>query len=188
MGGGTRGSGEGLTLAVLTPLPDHVGLTAQAQPSLYWYISQETTYPVEFTMIDERGIQPLVETRLASPAPGIQRLRLADYGVQLTPGMQYRWFISLVLDPDSRSKDRVAEGFIARAELSEVVQSQLRQAGATHAPRLYAEAGFWYDALAAFSDLIEATPEESLWRQHRATLLEQVELHEVAKYDRGQTQ
>src|ERR671922_2883156 len=86
VGGSTRGIGAPPTLSVLAP--DHTGLTAQEQPSLYWYLSESTTYPVEFTIRDDRAIQPLIERRLRSPTqPGVQRVRLADYGVRLSLGV-----------------------------------------------------------------------------------------------------
>jgi len=41
VGGGTRGIGdEFITLLVLAP--NHVGLTVQGQPTLYWYLSKPT--------------------------------------------------------------------------------------------------------------------------------------------------
>jgi hypothetical protein len=51
-------------------------------------------------------------------------------------------------------------------------------------PHLYAEAGLWYDALAATSDLIDAAPHDVGLRQRRAALLEQVELPDIAAEDR----
>src|SRR5437899_2800630 len=49
VGGGTRGAPDrSVVLSVLTP--DHSGLTTQEQPSLYWYLSQPTTYPIELTI------------------------------------------------------------------------------------------------------------------------------------------
>src|SRR5688500_14153006 len=67
VGGGTRGLGVLPTLYVLAP--NHVGLTTQAQPSLYWYLSQSTTTPIELTVIDAQGVSPLLETRLQASIP-----------------------------------------------------------------------------------------------------------------------
>ena len=105
-------------LSVLAP--DHTGLTVQEQPSLYWYLSESTTYPVELTIIDDQSIQPLVETRISGPLqPGVQRVRLADYGMRLSLGVPYRWSVALVVDPDSRSRDIIAGGVIERIALPE---------------------------------------------------------------------
>ena len=47
---------------------------------------------------------------------GIQAVRLAEHGVKLLPGTNYHWFVSLVLDPERRSKDFTVGAWIARRE------------------------------------------------------------------------
>lgn len=186
VGGGTRGSGDDIpALSVLAP--DHVGFTTQEQPTLYWYISKATSYPIELAIIHSQGTQqlkPLIETRLPSPAQaGVQRIRLADYGVRLAPGSQYQWFIAVMTKPDRRSKDVIAGGFIERIGPPEAIQTKLDQAGKTSAAHVYAETGIWYDAVTALSDMIEAAPNSGVLRKQRAALLQQVGLPEVAEHD-----
>jgi hypothetical protein len=187
VGGSSRGldSRAGDRLPVLSVLaPDHTGLTVQEQPSLYWYLSKSTTYPVELTIIDNQTIQPLIERRISGPIqPGVQRIRLADYGMRLAAGVPYRWSVALVVDPENRSRDVLAGGVIERVALPEALRAQLAGAGEARTPYIYAEAGLWYDALAAISDLIDAAPNNPSLRSQRASLLEQVQLAEVAQYD-----
>lgn len=183
VGGGTRGHGDPLPV-VLALAPDHTGLTTQEQPALYWYISAPTTHAIELTVIEEQAIRPLVETRLPSPAQaGVQRVRLAEYGIRLKPEVQYRWFLALIPDADNRSQDVVAGGIVQRIEPPAALPARLAQAGEVQAPFIYAEAGIWYDALAALSEQIAATPADTRLRQQRAALLKQVGLSEVAQYD-----
>ncbi len=183
VGGGSRGSEHELPmLAVLAP--DHTGLTVQEQPSLYWYLSKSTTYPIELTIIDHQTIQPLLEIRLKGLLqPGVQRVRLADHGVHLSPGVPYRWFVALVVDPENRSKDVIAGGAIERTEFPAALRAKLAQAGKAEAPHLYAAEGLWYDALTAISDLMDAAPLDPVPRKQRASLLKQVDLPEIAEYD-----
>ena len=182
VGGGTRGTGDLPTLSVLAP--DHIGLTTQEQPSLYWYLSQPTTHPIELSVIDPQSISPLLETQLQlHTRSGIQQVRLADYGVRLKPGMTYRWFVTLIPDPHSRSKDVVAGGLIERIEPSEALRAKLTQADQAEKPSIYAEAGLWYNAVAAISDLIDTASHAQRLRQQRAALLEQVGLQDVAAHD-----
>jgi hypothetical protein len=182
VGGSTRGPGTPPTLSALAP--DHTGLTIQEQPSLYWYLSKPTSYPIEFTIIDDRAIQPLIEKRLSgSLQPGMQRVRLAEYGLRLSVGVLYRWSVALVVDPDNRSRDVIAGGVIERIAPPTELRAKLARAGKTRAPYLYAEAGLWYDALAAISDLIDAAPNDQVRRQERASLLEQVGLPQIAELD-----
>ena len=51
------------------------------------------------------------------------------------------------------------------------------------AVHFYAAQGLWYDAMAAISDLIATAPLNDLFRQQRASLLQQVGLQEVAEWD-----
>jgi Domain of Unknown Function (DUF928) len=182
VGGSTRGTGMMPILSALAP--DHTGLTAQEQPSLFWYLAGATTYPVELTITEDRAIQPVVETRISPPIqPGIQRVRLADYGVRLALDVPYRWFVSLVVDPNSRSRDNLAGGTIERIALSKGHRAKLNGAGKSNAPSIYAEMGLWYDAFTAISDLIGATPNDPALHQQRTSLLEQVGLREIAEHD-----
>ncbi len=176
IGGGTRGTGgEKIALSVLAP--DHSGLTISEQPSLYWFISTATSLPVEVTLMDPRTVEPLLEARLTgSTQGGAQRIDLARYGIRLAPGVPYRWYIAVVLDPARRSKDILAGGTIERVTPPAELEAKLAAASPRQLPLLYAEAGLWYDSLAAFSALIEAAPgDEGLLRQ-RAALLTQIGL------------
>ena len=53
---------------------------------------------------------------------------------------------------------------------------KLAQAAKSDLPSIYAEAGLWYDTVAAISELIEAAPQEQALRKQRAALLSQVGL------------
>jgi hypothetical protein len=57
----------------------------------------------------------------------------------------------------------------------------LAQAEKGEIPQIYAEAGIWYDALMAISDLIDARLEDGVLRKQLSGLLEQVGLSEVAE-------
>lgn len=186
LAGGTRGAEDPMPfLCVLSP--DHVGLTVQAQPSLYWFISELPTSPIEFTIIHSWGIQPLLETRLSLPVqPGVQIIHLADYDIRLQPGKQYKWYVALVPDSERRSKDIVTGGLIERRELSQALRSRLKKANKKEAIYIYAEAGIWYDALSSVSELIEVSPDNLAFRKQRASLLKQVGLPEIAQYETKQ--
>ena len=181
VGGGTRGTGrEVFVLAVLAP--DHTGLTATDQPSLYWFISSSTSTPVELTLTDPRATQPVLELRVPPPVqPGVHRLRLADHGVRLAPGVAYRWYVAVVPDSGRRSKDILAGGAIERVEPPAGLRATVAQADQAELPSLYAEAGLWYDAIAALSERIERAPQDAALRRQRAALLAQVGLPEIGE-------
>jgi len=184
-GAGTRGLRESLpTLAVLAPQA-HTGLTVKEQPVLYWYLSQETRHPVEVILADQLSVKPLLAIRLNPPLqPGMQRVRLADHNIRLTPGVLYTWSVALIRDAAQRSYDVLTAGTIERVELPEALRGQLVHANTMTAARLYATEGLWYDTIAALSELIDARPQDIALRQQRATVLEQEGLTAAAAYDR----
>ena len=180
VGGGIRG-GDGPALYVLAP--DHVGFTKDEQPSLFWYLSKPTSLPLEFTLIDGRAVKPVIETKLNAPAqPGVQRISLKDLGIKLEPGVQYKWFVTLQVGAEASSKDVVAGGTIERIPFLEALP-HLEVPKNGEAVFRYAEAGLWYDAIATISEMIEKTPDDRKLRKQRASLLQQVGLWEVARYD-----
>jgi Domain of Unknown Function (DUF928) len=176
IGGGTRGiQREVFILSVLAP--DHSGFTTSDQPSLYWFISNSTSLPVELTVMDPQGVQPILETRIPAPVQaGVHRIRLADYNIRLAPGAAYRWFVSVVPDADRRSKDIMTVGAIERVEMPEGLKAKVAQAAKSDLPSIYAEASLWYDTIAAISEQIEAAPQDQALRKQRTALLAQVGL------------
>jgi hypothetical protein len=171
-----------VSLSVL--VPDHVGVTLQSQPNLYWFVSKKTSQPIEFTITEKDAVKPLVEVRLKPlERAGIQCIRLAEHGVQLRPNIAYKWFVAVVTDPARRARDILSGGMIellpAPADLSE----KLSRTPKDKQPFVLAEEGVWYDALAGLSDRIDGAPKELALRKQRAALLQQVGLNEAAEFD-----
>ncbi|HJU05094.1 MAG TPA: DUF928 domain-containing protein [Nitrospiraceae bacterium] len=184
LGGSLRGSEEEAEVVAL--VPDHVGLTLKAQPALCWYLSKKTSAPVTFTLIDPRTIRPSLETTLStSEHPGVQCLSLKDHGVSLDHGQQYRWAVTLILDPDQPSGDVVTGGMIERIPFEEgcLLNLPCTWTCEREAVYRYAEAGLWYDAMSCLHELIEAAPDDSTLRKARAALLQQVDLNDIAADD-----
>ena len=183
VGGGTRGPSEAPVLYAL--VPDHVAMTSEEQPQLVWYLSKTTSYPLEFTVVERDGVEPLLEVPLPSPLePGVQILSLPEYDLKFEPGKTYQWFVSLVPDAAHRSQDIIAGGTLEMSQLPGGMAENVRQANPLDATKLFAKAGFWYDAMATISQSIQENPTRSELHDVRATLLEQVNLHTVAQIDR----
>lgn len=161
--------------------PDHVGVTLQEKPVLYWFAPTKQNQPYEFVLIADGAEVPAVETRLPEPArPGIQQIRLSDYNVKLASGERYHWSVALILDPDEPSGNIVATGIIERADRDKLDLPLPHDIAKADAVRRYAEAGLWYDAIEALSDLIQSNQADGEWLRQRASLLEQGGLGEVA--------
>ncbi len=181
-GGATRGSNKKVPL-MFALTPDHVGQTVSAQPSLFWYLDRtpDASMRIEFTLFDQASDEPEVEAALTAPeSVGIQRIRLADYGVELQPGAEYEWSVTLIVDPEKRSKDVVVTGWIDRIEQSGPLTARLESESDMRAAAIYAEEGIWYDSFAALSDQIDGNPGDANLRTQRIDVLRQVGLDQVA--------
>lgn len=184
VGGGTRGPMADLPF-LWALVPDHVGLSSEVQPRLVWYLSKGTAYPLEFTLIDEAGVTPIIEKRLSSPTEsGIHIIQLADYDLKLEKGKTYQWFVSLISDPEHRSADIIGGGMIEVGDAPASLKEDLRNANSVEATKLWAQAGFWYDALGVISTNIQANPSNPEMHHLRASLLEAVDLDAPAQVDR----
>ena len=179
VGGATRGaSDKDLVLNVLAP--EQTGLTMRAQPTLYWYVSKPSTTTLELTLIADAAEKPVLSQNVAVTQAGIQAIDLAQLGITLEPEMDYEWFVSVVTDATQRSKDITSGGVIRRVAVDPAVQARAGAAGERGAARVYAEAGLWYDAIAALSQQIERNPADANLRAQRSDLLKQIGLPQVA--------
>ena len=183
MGGASRG-----TVKATIPLPEieliapdgHAGLTTIATPTLYFYVSQSISWSTRFTISAPARPDPVIEVNIPAPhQAGVYAIRTADYHVQLQPGVLYTWSVSVILNPKAPSRDIVASASLLRATPDPVVESALRGAPASRRATLFAQAGFWYDAIAAAADM-------EPFDRHAAleALMNEVGLVEPAKYDR----
>jgi hypothetical protein len=142
---------------------------------------------LEFTLIDETGVMPLIEKSLSSPTePGIQIIRMSDYDVKLEKGKTYQWFVSLIADPEHRSADLIAGGMIEMGDAPPLLGEEVRKANPVDATRLWARAGFWYDAMGVVSANIQSNPSNLELHNLRGLLLEEVDLATPAQVDRQQ--
>jgi len=185
VGGATR-SARGAPPAISVLAPQSVGLTFESQPVLYWYLPEPTDHRIDLTVLNDASVRPLLETTIEPPKrAGVQRVRLADYGVKLESGVDYQWFISIIEDAERRAHDRVAGGAIARIDVPADLVPKLATAGEAQRPFVLAEGGIWYDAVDALSRRIAAAPGDAGLRGQRAALLEQVGLEEAARAERA---
>lgn len=184
VGGSLRGS-ESIEPELVALVPDHVGLTVKQTPTLNWYLSKPTTYPLRFTLNDTQKVTPLYEGALPVPTKaGVQSIDLKALGVMLEPNVQYRWFVSASPNSESPSRDIVAGGMIERCEFNECLTvTSVNLSCDRESVRTNALIGFWYDAMGCVCSLIEKEATDQSLRRLRAALLRQVGLNGVADWD-----
>jgi hypothetical protein len=175
--GATRGLDSG-QVEVLVLAPEAAGLTLEATPTLYWYLSHPAGKAVEVTVIRDDVPAPMVDVTAPVPAGGgIQSFSLAAHRASLLPGVEYQWSVALILEPSDRSKDAVASGRIRRVEASPELRARLATAAPRERAKILAAASIWYDAIA---ELSAAAAGDARARDGRAALLRQVGLADAA--------
>ena len=183
VGGASRG-----TVKATVPLPKidllapdgHTGLTTSATPTLYFFVSQPVDWPTQFTISTLTQPKPILEVNIAAPREaGVYSIRTADYPVRLEPGVLYTWSVSVILNPKARSRDIVASASLLRTAAEPAVEATLRAAPPDRRAALLAQAGLWYDAVAAAA-------EAAAFDRHAILdeLMKEVCLVEPARYDR----
>jgi len=186
VGAGTRGEGlSGPRLHVLTP--NHAGMTVNAQPDLYWYVSEPVDARYQFAIIEDATLKTILETEPTKiTLAGIQKISLKDHGFKLQHGVEYQWFVSVIDEKKPGATDIVASSFIKRVEIAPRLADRLATGKLENSEKaiILAEESIWYDAIASISASIELKPQDIVLREMRAGLLEQVGLQEVADYDR----
>ncbi|QJB26054.1 DUF928 domain-containing protein [Limnospira fusiformis] len=160
VGGGTR-SGNPNCRFDQTPLmaiaPSRsIGLTAQASPRLYFYLpAMETVQTAEFVLIDNTNDTVIYEETLKiGGKAGIMGVTIPSHSTQnIKTNNNYKWYFSIVCNPDNRSEDIIVEGGIRWAEIDPALASQINQASPLEKVDLYLKAGLWFDAMSTLAEL-----------------------------------
>jgi hypothetical protein len=175
---GSRGAPSPTFIDLLAP-DGHAGQTTSATPTLYFFVSQPIIGRTQFTISAPSRPSPIIEVDIPAPREkGIHSLRTADHHVRLEPGVIYTWSVSVILDPKVRSRDIVASASLLRTAPDPALEAALTAQPSRRAG-VFAQAGLWYDAVAAAAETAAYDRHVSL-----DSLMTQVGLVEAARYDR----
>ena len=178
-------------------VPERTGKTLDAQPTLYWFVSQPLSNAEFIFILDKVPLtdntefsEPIIKTnfKLSVPA-GIQTLPFtkvlpADKSdFQLETGTEYRWTLLLTCHADYPSLDIKSTGTIKRIEPSAGLLAKIQQSSPEELPYLYAKEGLWYNALYELIKQI-GNPSNNASRKALADLLKQGGLMEVVAYNK----
>jgi hypothetical protein len=185
VGGDARGT-DGTEPEVKALVPDHVGLTIKETPVVNWFVSKPTSHQVVVTLRDDRSPRAFQEKSIPAPKqPGIYTINFKELGFVLEPNVQYKWFVSVIRDPEQHSNNPVAGGVIERCEFNACVMelNPVLTCSSDEDVMKNARAGLWYDAMGCLCGLIDADPKNDKLRRLRARLLKDVGLNGVAEWD-----
>ena len=145
---GTRNGCAGNEQAALTAIAPHsyVGRTTSTRPTLTWFVPDQKQYPLELSVVGSstKRTTPIVKESVS----GFGHWTISEEQ-SLAKNQKYRWQVVLICNPNRPSASLVVE---AEIEVVETPPELARALAAVSDPvmrsQLYAEAGFWYDALA----------------------------------------
>ena len=155
---------------VLTP--ESTGYTVSESPTLYYYVTDDTSFEFEITV--NRDEQTLVQMRRCEKIKaGLHGISLGDLGIKLEEGADYEWNVALIPNPLQGSLDITSTGGIRRIKAKEPMKD-FNDNG---------KHGIWYDMLQDLTEKITADPSNKVLLKERGDLFKQVGLPEVADLD-----
>ncbi|MEO1124721.1 MAG: DUF928 domain-containing protein [Cyanobacteria bacterium J06635_15] len=187
VGGGVRGCLSGVPPRLMAMIPDsNLGYTTQDYPNFYAYVPNNTSPLMEFSLFktDATGENRQLLYRSVMPSQqtaGIVRFSLPeDVGVApLDYGQDYQWSVALICDVNSPRAALRTLSWVQRVAPEDELVAQLANADLSQQARLYAENGFWFDALDSFVALRNENPENVDIQQRWQEFLTSVELDAI---------
>lgn len=190
-GAGSRGESclvdNQRTSVALAPR-NNTSLTISPYPRLMWAVPATRNAEVEVKLASVgQSRQPsklLYSARFPAPTTaGMLRLEVpATVGLSpLQVGTMYRWTVTLVCDPLSPDRNITFNSLLQRVEPSAALAQELRSAQGVKRAEVLAQNGIWIDSLGQLLELRCAEPKNAAVQRSLRSLLQSVELEEVAE-------
>jgi hypothetical protein len=170
-------------LVALRPIPDPA-LTVSGYPTIFVSLPQTSAKEAEFFLKEGDKDEMLYETTVTLPSnSGIVSVSLPDNGTlpALEVGKTYHWYFLMICNPQDRAGDLAVDGQIQRVEPSPNLVAELKNAPPRDRAALYAEAGFWYDAINSIAQLRRSSPNDRAIAADWAELLKSVGLDTISQ-------
>jgi hypothetical protein len=170
-------------LTLLVP-STHRGWTASAHPTFFWHLSETPSMPIQFTLVEYGVAKPIIGEEIRTAKAGINQLKMPAEIPGLVVGRKYRWSVSLICKPGRPSANPLAGTRIERISPTPEVEQQLAAVKSeSDRARIYAQASFWYDALASIWTATNNNPTDPALHEDLLSLLNQVGLTQVAQQE-----
>jgi hypothetical protein len=143
----------------LPPIVNVWGYSAAERPTVWIYSPYSNiAIPAKFSIDDEDAGKTIYEAAVTLPKQsGVMGIRLPNSAPALQAGKRYRWFFSLSCKSPTATAagtDNInVEAMLIRDTLKPSVASQLSATPSLQNAIVYAQAGFWYDALTTLAEL-----------------------------------
>ncbi|MEL7050854.1 MAG: DUF928 domain-containing protein [Cyanobacteria bacterium J06634_6] len=183
--GGSRSPSTTCVSAVSQPVialmpKNNLGKTIAERPT-FWFslpaINQNRL--IEFGLYDSEGELLFQKTLTATGEAGLTHLSMPETAAPLDINRDYRWYLSVVCDPQSRAEDLTVTGWVRRVEASTHLLEQLATLTPEEQISLYEASDLWFDALTALSTLHHGNSADDSTEQQWVTLLQTIDLPQV---------
>lgn len=156
--------------------PSHVANTISSHPTFAVYFPEAGgEFVVSLEQKEGRFNKTIWQQTLKADKAGIETITLPANKPGLSVGKDYRFSVQMVVNPNDRSQDVVAQVWLQRVELSPQTQAKINSIqDADERAIALAEEGVWFDAVEVLVQNQDRSSQELL-----ATLLDQVGLEEV---------
>jgi Domain of Unknown Function (DUF928) len=164
------------------------GLTANDRPTLWFDLpdSQASIDRINFILRDGDNSASKTIYRASIQPPkqiGLIKFSLPQTSAALSIDKLYKWELKLIMKStvDRQNKPIKAEeisvtGWIQRASLKSELSDRINRSNPHQQATLYAENGFWYDALSTLAELRRDFPQDLAIRQDWINILKSVDL------------
>lgn len=153
------------------------GYTTAAHPTLWFYMpyTKKQAIPANLTVVDDDSLAIVISpmpVQLPSKA-GIVAVRIPASAPALEVGKRYRWALTLNCTSGDKTIDKIqVEGVIVRETPSAAAIAELATAKGVQKAAIYAENGFWHDALTLLAELRQKDFADPTLKSNWQSLLE----------------
>ena len=171
-GGGFESSTFRTVPILALMVPEDGAKTASSRPTVYWnmVLNQTQNYKLTFYLHEtaEETSKVVLEEEITITKGGLFKYQIPqnlDANVPRRWGVRCRWENGRIVE---------AGGVVVFREASSELKTSLAQAtNLRQKAQLYAQAGYWYDALDAYNVWISANPQDQTALNERAELIRQ---------------
>ena len=186
-GGATRGNLPQITMIV----PEDGAKTVSARPTFYWYIAppslttannpattatpklSETKPNFKITLFlrdgNDRSAKSVFVGEGVADQPGLYKFTLPKDAPELVVGKVQRWQVRWQANSGASQVDVNAP--IRRDDDPKVLAAITAAKNDLAKARVYAQNGYWYDAIDAYTNWLTANPQDKIARDERSNLL-----------------
>jgi hypothetical protein len=151
VGSGTRSDCEIAfpknSISLLVPEQKVVHRTAKSKPKLYFNSTVDSDIPIKFALVDSQTTDSLLESSIM-PKSGINMIELPPR-TELKKENLYLWYVAIPCRGSSQYQDTLTSSVQFEPTTSKVADQLKIAKNGSKVVDIYAENGYWYDALEA---------------------------------------